>query len=62
MRRRRQVSEDGRVLYRDLLLVVIAVRYPGLDLRAIERAGDESLMERVLVVVARRADGAEPTG
>jgi len=60
MRCRRQVGEDRRVLYRDLLLVVVAVRDPRLYLRAIERAGDELLMEWVLIVVARLTDGVEP--
>jgi hypothetical protein len=62
MRRRRQIGEDRRVLYRDLLLVVIAICDPRLDLRSIERAGDEPLMERVFVVVARPSDGMEPVG
>jgi len=43
-----------------LLLVVVSVRDPGLDLRAVERSGNETLMEGVLVMIARLTDGVEP--
>jgi hypothetical protein len=45
-----------------LLLIIIAIRNPCLHGGAVERAGHEPLMERVLVVVARLTDGAESRG
>jgi hypothetical protein len=60
MRRRGQIGEDRRVFYRDLLLVVITIRDPGLNLAAVERSGDEPLMKRVFVMITRLADGMEP--
>ncbi len=56
---RRQIREDRGVLYRDLFLVVIAILDPGLHLGAVERSGDEPLVERVLVVIALSAYGAQ---
>ena len=56
---RLQPRQDVRVLYRDLRLVVIAVERPGLHLRPGEMPRLEALLERVQVVVARRADLAD---
>lgn len=60
MRGRWQVGENRRVLYGDLLLVVIAICDPSLNLGAIERSGDKPLMEGMPVMIALVADGAEP--
>ena len=60
MRCRGQVCENRRVLYGNLLLVVIAIGNPSLDRGAVERPGDEPPMKRVLVVVTLIADGIKP--
>jgi hypothetical protein len=60
MRRRRKVGENGGVLDRDLLLVVVAIRDPGLHLRARKRPGEEALMEWVLIVISFRTDCMQP--
>jgi hypothetical protein len=59
MRRRRQIRQNRRVFDRNLLLVIIPICNPCLDLRAVERAGDEPLMEGMLVVVPLLADRIE---
>jgi hypothetical protein len=51
----RQVGEDRRVLYRDLLLVVVTVRDPGLHLSTTKPTGYKAPVEGVLIVVALRA-------
>src|SRR5260221_4347885 len=56
------VAEPGdhhRVLERDRALVIITVQRPGLHLALIELAAVQQPMERMQVVVARRADLAE---
>jgi tRNA G18 (ribose-2'-O)-methylase SpoU len=60
MHRGRKVREDCRVFYRDLLLIVVAIRDPGPHLGTIERTCYEALMEGVLIVIARLADGMKP--
>jgi hypothetical protein len=55
-----KVGQNRRVLDRDLLLVVIAIRNPSLNLGAIECSGDEPLVEGVLVMIALVANGMEP--
>jgi hypothetical protein len=57
---RGKIGENRRVLYRDLLLVIVTVRYPSLDLGTIERSGDEPSMKGVLIMIALVADGAKP--
>ena len=47
------VGHDRRVLERDALLVVEAVRDPALELLARQLAGVHAPVERVLVVIAR---------
>jgi hypothetical protein len=60
MRGRRKVRQKRGVLDWNLLLVVIAVCHPRLHLGAIQRTGDKTLVEGVLVVVPLAADGVEP--
>jgi hypothetical protein len=55
-RRRGQVRENRGIFDRDLLLIIVAICNPGLDLCAIQRAGDQALMKGVLVVVTLLAD------
>jgi len=59
VRRRRQIREYRRVLYRNLFLVVIAIRNPCLNGRTVEVAGNEPLMEGMFIVIALRADSEE---
>jgi hypothetical protein len=43
-------------------LVVVAVCDPGANRVAVQRSGDEPLVEGMLVVIARLADGMKPLG
>ena len=56
---RRSARSGVRVLDRDHRLVIVAVERPGLHLRLRELAAMQQVMERMKVVVARRADGAQ---
>ncbi len=55
-----QPTEERRVLARDRRLVAVAVQGPGLHLTAAEPASVEQRVERVLVVIALRADSPQP--
>jgi hypothetical protein len=60
VRGRGKVRKDRGVFDRDLFLVVVAIRDPGLYLRARKRPGNEALVERMLIVVSFRADRVQP--
>ena len=53
-----EAGDHHRILERDRALVIIAVQRPGPDLHAVQPALLQADLERMLVVVALRADGA----
>jgi hypothetical protein len=55
----RQARQQGRVLHRDLTLIIVAVQRPGLHLAAIQLAPVKQLMEGMQAVVTLRADTAQ---
>ena len=54
-----EARDHHRVLDRDRALVIIAVQRPGLHLALVELAAVQQPMERMQVVIARRADVAQ---
>ena len=52
-------AHEGGVLARHRLLIAIAVERPGLHLAFVQLAAMQHLMERMLVVIALLADGAD---
>ncbi len=59
VRRDGKIGEDRRVFDGDLLLIIVAIRNPRLHLSAVERARNQPLMERMLVVIALLANGEQ---
>jgi hypothetical protein len=60
IRRGWKVRENRGVFDRNLLLIIITIRDPGLYLSAIKGPRDQPLMEGMLVVIALLADGIQP--
>ncbi len=54
-----EARDHHRVLDRDGALVIVAVERPGLHLPLVELAAVQQPMERMQVVIARRADVAQ---
>ena len=54
-----EAADEGRVLARDRRLVAVAIECPCLHLRLLQLAAVQHVMERMLVVIALGADGAD---
>ena len=54
-----EAADEGRVLARDCRLVAVAIECPCLHLRLLQLAAVQHVMERMLVVIALGADGAD---